>query len=247
MSLLAVFLIGFLGGNFDKSCVGVQSLKSLDVAKRVLLLDLMEGLVLVGHSDNVLDLIGVDDSGQVGVGEQGAVQLVSLLLLSGLSVRTEDVVQGLEGTGSPDDESAQLATGGELSQVQTVHVADLNAWNVAEGLGELDILVGEDDQGTFSEFVSSASHFALAGSESLVLDDFGDVFVGSESLEETDGILGLFIALELVIDDQRKLRDVLDAVTSGHDQGKQGGSGQGGSDGVSSLLEVHFSVPLKMV
>ena len=185
----------------------------------------MEWLVLVSDSDNILDLIGVDDSGQIGVGEQGAVQLVSLLLLSGLSVRAEDVVQGLEGAGGPDDESTQLATGGELSQVQTVHVADLDAGNVAEGLGELDVLVGEDDQGTLSEFVSSASHFALAGSKSLVLDDFGDVFVGSESLEETDGILGLFVALELVINDQRKLRDVLDSVASGHDQGKQGGGG----------------------
>ena len=243
LSLLAVLLIGLSGGVLDKDSVGVQSLEGLDVAQRVLLLDLMEGLVLVGDSDDILDLIGVDDSGQVGVGQQRAVQLVALLLLSGFSVRTENVVQGLEGAGGPDDESAQLATRSELSEVQTVHVADLDSGNVAEGLGELDVLMGVDHQGTLSQFVSSASHLALAGSESLVLDDLGDVFVGAESLQEANGVLGLFIALELVVDDQWKLRDVFNTVASGHNQGKQGGGGQGGGHCVSFLLQVHFSVP----
>lgn len=246
LSLLPAFLIGFFRCLLHNNGVGVQNFEGLLVLEWVLLLNLVEGSVLVCGSHHALDRVGVDDPGEVGVAEDGSVELVALFLFSLLPVRAEDVIQGLECARGPDDEPAELAARSQLSEVEPVHVADLHSRDVPECLDQLHVLVGVDHKGSLSELVPSASHFSLAGSQSLVLHDLEDVLVGAEPLEEGHCVLGLLIALELVVDDEGELRDVLDSVASGKDEREQGRSGQGSSRCVSSLLEVHFSVPEKV-
>jgi len=53
--------------------------------------------VFLGGSHDGLDLVGVDDSGDVGVGEDGPLQLEVALLLASLSEGAEDGVQCLAG------------------------------------------------------------------------------------------------------------------------------------------------------
>jgi len=112
--LLLLRLLGEHGG------VGVQAQHDLLVAQRVLLLDgaaAGDGLAL-GGVEGALDFGAVDQAGQVGlrddVGRQEEVALVG----RGLGGGAVDVVEGLEGGRGPDDEAAQVATGGELEQVQ---------------------------------------------------------------------------------------------------------------------------------
>jgi len=72
----------------------------------------------------------------------------------------------------------------------------------------------------------------------------GDVIVGVEALEELDGIRGLDDVVEgLGVNDEGDLSDLLYAVTTGKDQGGDGGTGQSRGDGVSALVQVGASVP----
>ena len=98
------------------------------------------GVLLLG-SDDGLDFVGVDESGQVGVLEEGSLEDVSLLADSGGGQGAENVVESLEGGFGPDDESAEVASGGELEEVESVDVADFDSGNVAGGLGDQSVFV----------------------------------------------------------------------------------------------------------
>jgi len=52
-----------------------------------------------------LDLIRVNDTGNIGIGQDGTIKVIILLLEGTITVSTEDTVKGLEGRGSPDDET----------------------------------------------------------------------------------------------------------------------------------------------
>jgi len=64
-----------------------------------------------------LDLVGVNESCEVRVGEDLLLEVISFLLDSGLSVGSEDFVEGLEGGGGPDHESSELSTRGQLGEI----------------------------------------------------------------------------------------------------------------------------------
>lgn len=53
-----------------------------------------------------LNFIGVDDSGQVRVGEDLLLKVISFLLYSSFCVGSENSIQGFEGRGGPDNESS---------------------------------------------------------------------------------------------------------------------------------------------
>jgi hypothetical protein len=67
---------------------------------------------------DALDLVTVDDAGEVGVGHDGAGQLVSLLGGGGLVVGAVDGVQLVKGTLCPDDKPSKVTSGGQLKKVQ---------------------------------------------------------------------------------------------------------------------------------
>jgi len=69
-----------------------------------------------------------------------------------------------------------------------------------------------------------------------------EVLLGTELVEggeETAGRAGVD-----GIGDERELGDIVDTVTTGHDERSASGGGEGGSDGVSLLVGVDLSVPL---
>lgn len=64
---------------------------------------------------------------------------VALLLGRRLSPGSEDVVELLEGTLSPDDKTANMTSGGKLKEVESANMSDFNTGDVSKGLDEGDI------------------------------------------------------------------------------------------------------------
>lgn len=208
-----------------------------------MLLGVVEDAVGLGCSEGRLDFVGVDDTGDVGVSDLATGQGEALLLGGWLSEGSEDVVQLLEGTLSPDDETADVASGGELEEVESADVCDLNSRDVSEGLDQGDVGTAVDDEGSTAGSVASVSELSLSGTDLDGVDDLLDITPGSGVSEESDGLLGAFDLLDGVADDEGEFGEVIDSVSSGLDEGEDGGSGDGSGHGVSLLLEVASSVP----
>ena len=111
---------------------GVESVHESAVLKRVLLSDVLDngGLDL---AELGLNLIGVNDSGEVSAVHHVSVENVSTLFNVSSAVVSEDTVEGLEGVLGPDDESAEVTTGGELEEVKSVNVDEVDTWEVSGG------------------------------------------------------------------------------------------------------------------
>jgi hypothetical protein len=242
-SLGLVVGVGLLFHSSEGGSVGVKGVLGGVVGQGVLLLDAVKSLVGSLVSDDGLDGIGVDDLGNIGVSQDGSVEVISALFLTSDSVRAEDLVEGLEGSFSPDDESTEVTTGSQLSEVKSVDVGDFNTGDVSDSSDEGGVFIVVDEKGTSSEIVSSVSELTLTSSDGLGGGDSFNIFESTESLQEGNDVSGLFNTFDLVIDDQRKVGDVVNSVTSGEDEGSDGGGSQSGGNGVSLLLDVNLSVP----
>lgn len=225
--------------------VRVEAQQDLLVLERVLLLHvaaLRPGLALGGTQD-ALDFGGVDQTGKVGLGDDVGRQEEVLLQGRGLGGGAVDLVEGLEGSGRPDDESAEVTTRGQLQQVQGVDGGGLDTRDVAETLDELlavDLGV-VDNERSAALAVAATTELALTGAELLGALDLLQVRAGTDGLQKTEsaGGLGGGSALEGGgVDDQRDLRDGRDLVTTGEQQGGDGRSSQsrGGSESPGFLL-----------
>jgi len=104
-SLGSVVFIGLLFHSSKSSSMRVQSVLSSVVSQGVLLLDGVKSLVFSLVSDNRLDGIRVDDLGNIGVGQDGSVEVISALFLASKSVAAENLVKSLESRFGPDDKS----------------------------------------------------------------------------------------------------------------------------------------------
>lgn len=236
-------LIGPACGFADEAGVGVHSVKGLGVVEGIVLGGGVKHAVGLGGADCRLDLVGVDDAGDVGIGDLAVGESVSLLLSRGLSLAAEDAVQLLEGALSPDDETADVASGGELEQVESADVSDFNAGDVAERLDEGHIGTAVDNERSSARAVSSVSQLSLSGAHLDGVDDLLDIGPGTGVSEEPDGFLGAFDFLGGVADDEGEFGEVVDSVSAGLDEGENGGGCDGSGNGVSLLLEVASSVP----
>lgn len=150
----------------------------------------------------------------------------------------------LDGTLGPDAESSDVSTWGKESDVKSVDVDEVNSSDVLDGSGESLRVVVSNDQRTFSVLESSVPELSLSGSEGLGVDDSLDVGADSVSVEGGNSLLGLGDVVDAVGENKRELRKAVDVVTSGLDQWGDGGRGDSGGEGVSSLSEVDLSVPL---
>jgi hypothetical protein len=151
---------------------------------------------------------------------------------------TVDLVKGLESSRSPDDESAEVTTRGELEEVEGGDGAGLDTGDVAESSDELLAisLGGVDDERATSLAVAAATELALTGTELLGVLDLGDVLTSTDGLQEAESSGGLGDSSTLEnsgVNDQRDLRDGVDLVTTGLEQRNSGGGSQSGNDGVS--------------
>lgn len=225
--------------------VGVEAQQDLLVLERVLLLHvaaLRPGLAL-GRTQDALDFGGVDQTGQVGLGDDVGGQEEVLLQGRGLGGGAVDLVEGLEGGRRPDDETAEVTTGGQLQEVQGVDGGGLNTGDVAESLDELlSVDLGVvDDQGSAALAVAAATELALTGAELLGALDLLQVGAGTDGLQQAESARGLGGGSALEgggVDDKRNLGDGRDLVATGEQEGGDGGSSQsrGGSEAPGVLL-----------
>jgi len=170
--------------------VRVELLHHSGVLERVLL-----GLVVSadGSSDSakfVLNLIAVDDAGEVGAVNDGTLEVVARFALAGSSVGAEEVVEGFESITGEDDEATNLTTGGELEEVKSADGAAVNAGQVAGSLLNVGVLVAIDNEGSSSVSEAGVSVLSLSSSHFLRLANALEVSFGSEgvkSLEESSG------------------------------------------------------------
>lgn len=132
----------------------------------------------------------------------GSVHLISLLVERLFSVGSEQIIKGIESTLGPDDESSELTTRGQLEEVHSVNVTEINSGNISESLYHLDVIIGIDDQGSSSLNESSVSHFSFTGSQFFALNNSDNIIIDVESFQESNGILGSFTIFEFIFNNQ---------------------------------------------
>lgn len=124
------------------------------VGKWVLLVLIVGSNASSNFSELGLNLIGVDDSADIGAAHHGSVKSVSLLLLRDVGWGSEDAVEGLESILGEDDESTEVTTWGELEDVESVDVASINTWEISSGLLDVSGVITVDEKWTLSHDVS---------------------------------------------------------------------------------------------
>lgn len=132
-ALVCAGLLGEDGTTLDDLGVRVELDESALVDQRVeATLATEDGLV--GRTQNLANLVGLEETGQIGVGHLGLGQVVALLLGGVGLPGSEQIVQTVEGRLGPDDEAADMTAGSELQQVQLGHGNRIDAGDVAERL-----------------------------------------------------------------------------------------------------------------
>lgn len=175
----------------------------------------LSGLLLFSL-ENRLDLVGVDDLGDVGVLEDTGVESVARLELRSRVGRTVQVVESSDGGLGPDAESTEVTSGSQMSDVESVDVEEVDSGDVSDGSLEVGALVVADHEGTSSVLESSVSELALTSSDLLGVSDSQDILSNSEILEDLDGFLGLGDVVDIVGEDQRELGNAHDSMSSGN-------------------------------
>ena len=100
-----------------------------------------------------------------------------------------------------------------MLKVKSVDVADFNTGDVSDSSDEGDVFVVVNEKRTSSESVSLVSELTLTSSDGLGVGNSFDIFVGTESLQQSNGISGLLNTFDLIFDNQRKVGDVGDSVS----------------------------------
>jgi len=241
-SVLLGLLGSLLGGVAGELGVGVKLLHHGLVLQWVLLGAALAKWVGLGGSKLVLNLVGVDDSGQISASHHVAVELVATLLNTLLSVGTEDLVQGVESILGEDNESAEVTTWGKLEQVKSVDTAGVNAWQVAGGSLEVGVLITVDNKWTLSHLETRVSHLVETSTGGLADTNSSQVLGNTVGLElGEEGLGGVNVE---GVQNEWELWNLVDVVTSGKDKWSDSGSSQSGGNSVSLLVGVDLSVPL---
>lgn len=195
---------------------GVKSVHESAVAKRVLLGAVVNSRRSLGSAELSLNLVRVDDSGEVSAVHDIAVKDVSALFNVGSAVVAEDTVEGSEGITGPDDEATDVTTRGELEEVKSVDIDEVNTGEVSGGSLDILILLTVDDQGASAENVSGISHLAVAGSDLLGVSGSLHVLTSTNVSKGAEESLG-GINVEGV-NNEGKLGNVHDSVASGDNE-----------------------------
>jgi len=165
---LSLLLSGCLLSKNGSSNVSSSSRVQFDfggsVSERVLL---SEWLAVGGldRSEGVLDFLRSNESSNIGVGHNGAREMIIGLGLGKLRVSSVDSIQSLKSISSPDNESSKMSSGSKLKNVESVDIAEFNSRQVSEGLEPSAVILVVDDQRSSSLNVSSVSCLSLTSSE----------------------------------------------------------------------------------
>jgi len=181
--------------------VGVETEENSLVDQGVLFLGPWALLnLLTCGANNGLDLVAVDQTSDVGVGDLGGGEDVILLVSGSLLEGTEHLIEETEGTLSPDNKAAKVSTGGELEEVETADVDELNTRKVAESLDDTIVFIINNER-TTALAVPAVPELALSGTELAGVGNLDDISVGVQRLEEGHGLLGLGEGLSGAVND----------------------------------------------
>jgi len=222
--------------------VRVELNHETEVLERVLLAstELVGGLL---RTKSRLDLIRVDDSGQVRVGHLGTRKLVALLDGGSDLLSTVDGIELLESTLSPDDESTEVTTRSKTEEVEAGDLAKLNTRKVAESTSEGTRLV-IDDKRTNTGGETSVSALSSSSADVLGVVRALNIIVSVDGLQESNSSLGLLHSRESIVgNDEGDLRDVVDAVSTSHNQRGKGTGSKSGADSHTLLVKIHTTMP----
>ena len=222
--------------------IGIELQHRIEVRERVLLERCSLNIFLNGP-DHGLDLVGVNDTGQVRVDHLGPGKQVALFLLGGLIEGSIDRVQFLKCGLGPNNEPSKVATGCQLQKVEPINVCLLYTGNVPEGFNGLSTFCSVHYKRTLARDIPAVPHFSLPGTNSVAEFSFLRVCECADFLENFDGFFGFLDAFDSVADDEGEFRDGLDAVAASLDERGDCGGGDGGDDGVALLLNVDLAVP----
>ena len=100
------------------------------------------------------------------------------------------MVEGVEGGGSPDAESADMSAWGEFQQVEFVNWEKSDTGDVAEGKSDT-IVLAVDDKWTTLLNVTSVSHLTTTGTVTAAGLDTLNISPGVCFSQNGDGVLGL--------------------------------------------------------
>merc|ERR1719259_1463043 len=199
------------------------------------------GSLLLGPQ-SPLDLLALQQLGQIRVGQHRLGQIIAGLERRGLSPSAVKRIQLTQSGFRPDAESPHVTARCQSPQIQFLHVQQRNARDIPEGLADAIVAVVDDARARPHD-AAAIPHLALARAETLAGADFLHVLPGLDLTEESDGFFGLLKTLDLVVDDQRHLGNLFDLVSLGHDQSGYSSSGDGRAHGVSLLVGVDAMVP----
>jgi len=151
---------------FSGLSIGIQLQHDIEVLERVLFQSCALNLLINGPNHG-LDLIGINDAGQVRVNHLGPGKQVALFLLGDLVERPINGVQFLERGLGPNNEPPKVATGCKLQKVKPVNICQLNTGNVPERFNRFGPFGSVHDKRTLARNVPTVPHFPLTGTNSV--------------------------------------------------------------------------------
>jgi hypothetical protein len=119
---------------------------------------------------------------------------------------------------SEDTESSEVTTRGKLEDIESVDVADINTWQVPGSL--LNVLGGirVDDEWALLHDIPRVSVFSLTSSGSFGFLHLEELISNSKRCERGKKLAGGGILGDVGLNDERKLWNRVDAVSSSHDE-----------------------------
>ena len=131
-----------------------------------------------------------------------------------------DVVEFSEGSFSPDDESSDVSSGGELEKVKSGNMDGFDSRDVSKGSQEWDIGPTVDNKRSSSGSESSVSVFSVSSSDLDSVGNLLDIGKGANVLEEFHSLFSSLDSFDGVINNKREFRDLINSVASGLNQGE---------------------------
>jgi hypothetical protein len=221
--------------------VRVEANHNAEVLERVLLLAVVAAGASKSGAKVLLNLIRVDDSGDVRVGHDVLRKLVAGLGHRGASGGTVHLVGALEGSVSPDNEAAKVTTRSKLEKVKAIDVSKIHTRKVAEGLDNA-VVFSVDDEGSTALDVTAVAGLTGTSADLARVARLLDISVGTDRLEGGNGLLSLGDTLNTG-DNEGDLGDLSDLVTTGHDEGREGSCSDSRNHSVALLVLVDLHVP----
>jgi len=102
---------------------------------------------------------------------------------------TENVVQFLESTFSPNAESANVSSGSKLEKIKSADVNSLNTRDISQGSKKGYVVSAVDNKWSSSGSVSSVSKFTKASSNSDSGGNLFNISPSSNISEESNSLL----------------------------------------------------------